>query len=174
MCTTDDDALAEKLRALRIHGRTGTYYHESVGTASRLDAIQAAVLAVKLKYLDSWTAARARNAALYCKFFTERHVPVILPRAAEWQTRHVFHQYTIRCERRDELQKFLKSNGVGCEVYYPLSLHEQPCFAGLGYQRGDFPVSEDLARTVLALPIHSDLAPEQIEHAVALIADFYS
>ncbi|MGH9557759.1 MAG: DegT/DnrJ/EryC1/StrS family aminotransferase, partial [Bryobacteraceae bacterium] len=161
MCTTNDDTLSEKLRALRIHGRTGAYFHESVGTASRLDALQAAVLAVKLNYLDAWTSARARNASLYCKLFTDRGVPVILPRAAAWQTRHVFHQYVIRCERRDELQKFLGSNCVGCEVYYPLALHEQPCFSSLGYKRGDFPVGEQLAATVLALPIHSDLAPEQ-------------
>lgn len=174
LCTTNDDELAAKLRALRVHGRTGTYYHEWVGMASRMDGIQAAVLGVKFKHLDSWSDGRARNAALYCRLLTAAKVPVIAPRPAEYQTRHIFHQYVIRCLRdRDGLQKFLKANGVGSEVYYPLSLHQQPCFADLGYREGDFPVSEELAKTVLALPVHSDLTERQIERVVELIAEFY-
>jgi dTDP-4-amino-4,6-dideoxygalactose transaminase len=177
LCTTNDDGLAARLRALRVHGRTGTYYHEFVGMASRMDAIQAAVLAVKLKYLDSWSDRRGRNAAFYCGFLTPLlpKVPVIAPGFRAYRTRYIFHQYVIRCLRdRDGLQKYLKANSVGTEVYYPLSLHQQPCFAGLGYRAGDFPVSEELARTVLALPVHSDLRPEQIEHAVDLIKKFYT
>jgi len=174
LCTTNDDALAAKLRALRVHGRTGTYYHEFVGMASRMDGIQAAALGVKFKHLDAWSDGRARNAALYCRLLTSAGVPVIAPRPAEYQTRHIFHQYVIRCARdRDGLQKYLKAKGVGSEVYYPLALHQQPCFAGLGYSAGDFPVSEELARTVLALPVHSDLREGQIEYVVSRIEEFY-
>ena len=172
LCTTNDDQLAERLRALRVHGRTGSYYHEWVGLATRLDAIQAAVLAVKLPHLDAWSDARTRNAELYRKLLAES--TVVLPRAAAYQTRHIFHQFVIRCPRdRDGLQKHLRAHGVGCEIYYPLSLHEQPCFADLGYEAGAFPVSEELARTVLALPIHSDLTPEQIEYVAVTIEKFF-
>jgi dTDP-4-amino-4,6-dideoxygalactose transaminase len=175
LCTTSDKALAERLRALRVHGRTGTYYHQWVGVASRLDAIQAAILGVKLNYLDGWSDGRARNAALYQELMAGRDVPVILPRQAAYQTRHIYHQFVVRCLRdRDGLEKHLKANGVGCEIYYPLSLHQQPCFAGLGHAAGAFPVSEDLARTVLALPIHSGLGPEQIEFVAGLIRSFYA
>ncbi len=174
LVTTNDEALAAKLRALRVHGRTGTYFHEWVGLASRLDAMQAAILGVKLNYLDGWSERRACNAALYRKLFDTRKVPVIAPKPGAHQTRHIFHQFVIRAERRDDLQKFLKSQGIGCEVYYPLSLHEQPCFADLGYSRGDFPVSEMLASTVLALPVHGDLNDAQIEYVVEKIAEFYS
>jgi dTDP-4-amino-4,6-dideoxygalactose transaminase len=174
LCTTNDDVLAEKLRALRVHGRTGAYYHEWVGMASRMDAIQAAALAVKLNHLDGWSNGRARNAALYCRLFAERPLPVIAPRPQAYQTRHIFHQYVIRCERdRDGLQRYLKAHGVGSEIYYPLPLHQQPCFADLGHSAGDFPVSEKLAGTVLALPVHSDLTPEQITRVVNLIQAFY-
>ena len=174
MCTTNDEALAERLRALRVHGRTGTYFHEWVGVASRLDAIQAAVLGVKLKYLDGWSERRACNAALYRKLFEARNVPVIAPRPGAHQTRHIFHQFVIRCQDRDGLQKHLKSQGIGSEVYYPISLHEQPCFADLGYSRGDFPVSEELARTVLALPVHAELTDQQIEYVADAIQAFYA
>jgi dTDP-4-amino-4,6-dideoxygalactose transaminase len=174
LCTTGDAALAEKLRALRVHGRTNTYYHQWVGVASRLDAVQAAVLDVKLNYLDGWSAGRARNADLYRKLIAERHVPVIPPQPTVYQTRHIYNQFVIRCPRdRDGLQSYLKSHGVGCEVYYPLSLHQQPCFADLGYPAGAFPVSEQLAQSTLALPIYAELAPEQIEHVVSLIGSFY-
>ncbi len=173
MCTTNDESIANRLRALRVHGRTGTYFHESVGLASRLDAIQAAVLGMKLKYLDGWSDRRACNASLYRKLLAD--TPVVAPKPASYQTRHIFHQFVIRCPRdRDGLREFLKSKGVGNEVYYPISLHEQPCFAGLGYSRGDFPVSEDLARTVLALPVHSDLTEAQIGYVVDQIRAFYS
>jgi dTDP-4-amino-4,6-dideoxygalactose transaminase len=173
LCTTDDEKLAERLRALRIHGRTGTYYHEWIGVASRLDAMQACILGVKLDHLDSWTASRIRNATLYTGLLGNRDLPITLPQPGVHQNRHIFHQFVIRCADRDRLQQHLKSCGIGTEVYYPLSLHQQPCFADLGYAAGDFPVSEELARTVLALPIHSDLRPEQIEYVAESIAGFY-
>src|SRR5579875_11172 len=171
LCTTNDEALAGRLRALRVHGRTGAYFHEWVGLASRLDAIQAAVLAVKFKYLDSWSEQRACNAALYRRLFEEQNLPLVPPRPAPYQTRHIFHQFVVRCPRgRDEVQKQLKSHGIASEVYYPLPLHEQPCFADLGYKRGDFPDREALARTVLALPVHPGLSEAQIRHVVATLA----
>ncbi len=173
ICTTADPALAEKLRALRMHGRTNTYYHEWVGVASRLDAIQAAILEVKLGYLDGWSAGRARNADLYRQLIAERNISVIPPRPAVYQTRHIYNQFVVRCTRdRDQLQVYLKSHGVGCEIYYPLSLHQQPCFADLGYKPGAFPVSEQLAKSTLALPIYSELIPGQIEYVVGLIEPF--
>jgi dTDP-4-amino-4,6-dideoxygalactose transaminase len=173
MCTTDDERLAERMRALRIHGRTGTYYHEWIGVASRLDAMQAVILAVKLRHLDDWSDQRTRNARLYTELFAEYQVPVTVPLPAPYQNRHIFHQFVIRCADRDRLQQYLKSRGIGTEIYYPLALHQQPCFADLGYSAGDFPVSEDLASTVLALPIHSDLESAQIKHVVESIAAFY-
>jgi dTDP-4-amino-4,6-dideoxygalactose transaminase len=173
LCTTNDEALAAKLLALRVHGRTGTYYHEFVGMASRMDAIQAAILEVKLKHLDDWSDRRTRHAALYAKLLAG--VPVIVPRPAPYQTRHIFHQFVIRAGRdRDRLQQFLKSRGIGSEIYYPLALHQQPCFSGLGYSAGDFPVSEELARTVLALPIHSDLTTPQIEYVATQIRAYFN
>ena len=174
LCTTDDEHLAERMRALRIHGRTGTYYHEWIGVASRLDGMQAAILGVKLDHLDEWSDARTRNAALYAELFGRHEIPVILPKAAVYQNRHIFHQYVIRARDRDRLREHLKSRGISTDVYYPLSLHQQPCFADLGYSTGDFPVSENLAKTVVALPVHSDLRPEQIEHVVESIAAFYA
>jgi dTDP-4-amino-4,6-dideoxygalactose transaminase len=173
LCTTNDETLAAKLGALRIHGRTGTYYHEWVGMASRMDAIQAAILEVKLKHLDAWSDGRARNAAHYAELLKD--TPVIVPRPAPYQTRHIFHQFVIRAGRdRDGLQQFLKSRGIGSEIYYPLALHQQPCFSGLGYSAGDFPVSEELARTVLALPVHSDLTTAQIEYVAAQTHTYFT
>jgi dTDP-4-amino-4,6-dideoxygalactose transaminase len=174
LVTTNDAGLAARLKALRIHGRTGKYFHEWVGVNSRLDALQAAVLQVKLRHLDAWTAGRRRNAELYRKLFAERNVPVTAPQSASYQTRHIYNQFVIRCSRRDELQKHLKDNAVGNEIYYPLPLHLQPCFAGLGYKAGDFPVSEDLAKATLALPIYAELAPADIEYVVDLIQSFYA
>jgi dTDP-4-amino-4,6-dideoxygalactose transaminase len=170
ICTSSDESLAAKLRALRVHGRTGAYFHESVGVASRLDAIQAAILEVKLRYLDAWSDGRARNAALYRQLFAERRVPVTAPCPAPYQTRHIYNQFVIRCRHdRDGLRKHLAENGVGSEIYYPLPLHQQPCYADLGYRAGDFPVSEELAQTTLALPVYAELRPEQIEHVVGSI-----
>jgi dTDP-4-amino-4,6-dideoxygalactose transaminase len=172
LCTTDNEALANRLRALRVHGRTGMYYHEWTGVASRLDAMQAAILAVKLAHLDGWSDARVRNACLYRDLLAD--VPALtLPQPAAYQNRHIFNQFVIRCADRDRLQQHMKAQGVGTEIYYPLSLHQQPCFAHLGYREADFPVSEELARTALALPIHSDLRREQIEYVADQIRKFY-
>ena len=139
MMTTSDEGLCERLRSLRVHGSTRKYHHEMVGYNSRLDALQAAVLNVKLRYLDTWNEARRRNADLYRESFTGSNSPVTLPVAAPYQSRHVWNQFVIRCPERDSMRRHLAENGVGTEVYYPLPLHMQPCFAGLGYKAAIFP-----------------------------------
>jgi dTDP-4-amino-4,6-dideoxygalactose transaminase len=176
MMTTNDDALAARLGILRVHGMEPKYYHSIVGICSRLDALQAAVLAVKLKYLDEWSNARRRNAALYDQLFkeaglTEVLTPKVHPAPAE--CRHIFHQYTIRCPRRDELRAHLQASGIGVEVYYPLPLHQQECFAFLGYKPGDLPVTETSALECLSLPIYPELTSEQQQYVVETIARFY-
>ncbi len=174
LCTTNEEELARRLRALRMHGRTGAYFHEWIGLNSRLDAMQAAILSVKLRHLDRWSEGRARNAALYRTLLAERNVPVRAMQPAPFQSRHVYNQFIIGCPRhRDGLQKYLKEHGVGSEIYYPLPLHLQPCYADLGYAAGAFPVSEELSRTTLALPIYAELVPEQIDYVVRLIHSFY-
>ena len=173
MLTTDDAALDARLRALRQHGGVTRYVHEWVGWNSRLDALQAAVLSVKLRYLDEWTEARRANAALYTRLFAASGAPVATPVIAPYATRHVTNQYVIRCPRRDELRAFLTERGIGNEVYYPIPLHLQKCFACLGYGPGSFPVSERLAKETLALPVHPELAPADIERVVAKVAEFY-
>jgi dTDP-4-amino-4,6-dideoxygalactose transaminase len=170
--TTDDSSLAERLTALRVHGRTGKYFHEWIGVNSRLDALQAAVLSVKLRYLDEWTAGRQRNADLYRKRLAS--APVVLPTLTDYQTRHVYNQFSIRSARRDELQAYLKQHGIGSEVYYPLPLHLQPCYSSLGYHRGDFPVSEKLAEESVALPIHSELSASDIDYICDTIRSFHA
>jgi dTDP-4-amino-4,6-dideoxygalactose transaminase len=172
--TTDDTALAERLRALRVHGRTGKYFHQWIGVNSRLDALQAAVLRVKLRYLDGWSAGRERNAGHYRTLMAKLAVPVIPAKPAVYQTRHVYNQFVIRCEQRDGLQAHLKKHGIGSEVYYPLPLHLQPCYSDLGHKKGDFPVSEKLASESLALPIHSELADEEIDHVCESVRAFYA
>jgi len=171
MVTTDDEALAGRLKVLRMHGRTGKYIHEVVGVNSRLDALQAAILQVKLAHLDEWTEGRRKNAANYRELL--KGAPVIPPMPADYQTRHIYNQFVIRCPRRDELQAFLREYGVGSEVYYPLPLHLQECFSSLGYKAGDFPVSERLSGETLALPIHSELSREDIEYVCERICSFY-
>jgi dTDP-4-amino-4,6-dideoxygalactose transaminase len=174
MCTAQDPAVADRLRALRVHGSRKKYYHEMVGVNSRLDALQAAILEVKLKYLDVWTESRQRNADTYRRLTAQLGVPVAVPRPTEYQTRHIYNQFVIRCERRDELQNFLHKHGVGTEVYYPLPLHLQPCFESLGYKPGSLPVSEKLAKESLALPIYPELQPEDIEYVTGLLRSFYN
>ncbi len=172
MVTTDDEALAGRLKVLRMHGRTGTYIHDVVGLNSRLDALQAAILSVKLAHLDEWTEGRRKNADLYRELL--RGVAVTLPVPADYQTRHIYNQFVIRCPRRDELRAHLRERGIGSEVYYPLPLHLQTCFASLGYKTGDFPVSERLSGEVLALPIHSELTREDIEYVCESVRSFYA
>ncbi len=173
MLTTNDAALAERLAALRIHGRTGKYLHQWIGINSRLDALQAAILRVKFRYLDDWTAGRQANAAQYRSRLAELDIPVVPTTPASYQTRHVYNQFVIRCPQRDALQKRLKEHGIGSEVYYPLPLHLQPCYAELGYKQGDFPVSEMLAGESLALPVHSELPAEDIDYICGSIQAFY-
>jgi len=172
MMTTNDAGLADRLRALRVHGSRRKYYHEWVGWNSRLDALQAAVLRVKLKYLDSWTQGRQRNAALYQQLLAG--TPVTLPAAAPYQTRHVWNQFVIRCRRRDELRAHLTAAGIGTEIYYPLPLHLQDCFHGLGYKVGDFPEAERAAQEVLALPVQAELGESEISWISDTIRSFYA
>jgi dTDP-4-amino-4,6-dideoxygalactose transaminase len=173
MLTTNDEELARRLTAMRVHGRTGKYFHEWIGINSRLDALQAAILRVKFRYLDGWTAGRQRNADQYRATLAKLSVPVVPAEPTGYQTRHVYNQFVIRSAKRDELQAHLKSAGIGSEIYYPLPLHLQPCYAELGYKRGDFPISEKLAVESLALPVHAELAADDVDYICDSIRSFY-
>jgi dTDP-4-amino-4,6-dideoxygalactose transaminase len=165
MVTTNSAEFAERVRMLRNHGFKTKYHNELLGGNFRLDALQAAVLRVKLRFLDRWTEARQKNAAEY------RKLPppdAVLP--AEVSGRHVYNQFVIRHPRRDALIEHLKSQRIGCEVYYPVPLHLQTCFAGIGHHPGDFPVSERAARETLAIPIYPELTPEMIRRIACAIA----
>jgi len=206
MVTTNDAALAEKLKILRAHGSKPKYYHHLVGGNFRLDALQAAVLLVKLKYLDTWSNKRRQNAAYYSSLFQQSGLVekgFVFPPKAVWESGsainpqsppaiaspqarragairnpklvgHIYNQYVIRAKRRDELRAYLGEHGVGTEVYYPLPLHLQSCFAELGYKAGDFPESEKAAAETLALPIYPELEPGQQEYVVARVNSFYA
>ncbi|HUG40841.1 MAG TPA: DegT/DnrJ/EryC1/StrS family aminotransferase [Longimicrobiales bacterium] len=168
MITTSDDALADRLRKLRVHGGRQMYHHEMVGTNSRLDAIQAAVLRAKLPHLDAWTGARRANAARYDEAFASVEgitAPLVAP-----ETHHVYNQYTVRVEDRDAVRARLEEAGIGSGIYYPVPLHLQPCFSELGNAEGDFPVSERLAGEVLSLPVYPELTREQQERVIAAVA----
>lgn len=167
MLVTQDERLATRLRRLRMHGGAKQYYHDEVGYNSRLDALQAAVLAAKFPHLSHWSAARRANAAYYDSAFAdlaEIRTPVI-----EAANESIFNQYTIRVERRDELQAHLKSKGIGQAIYYPLPLHLQPCFAYLGHKEGAFPEAERASREVLSLPIYPELASAQLDEVVGTV-----
>ena len=174
MVTTNDKALAESIAMLRVHGSRVRYVHEAIGINSRLDALQAAVLLVKLKRLDQWAEGRRRNAARYVQLFTQAQLTdrVTLPVVGQDNV-HVFNQFTLRVQKRDELRSYLKDQGVGTEVYYPLPLHLQNCYRDLGYPKGSFPQSERAAEDVLSLPIYAELSDEQLEYVVQMIAAFY-
>ena len=174
LMTTDDNGLADALAMLRVHGSRVRYLHEAVGINSRLDALQAAVLHVKLKYLDRWTEGRRRNAERYERLFTQAQLldRVLLP-VTKPGNFHVYNQYTVRVRQRDELRNFLKERGVGSEVYYPLPMHLQNCYHDLGYHKGSFPVSERAAEEVLSLPIYAELTEEQQAYVVQMIGEFY-
>jgi len=186
LLTTTDDELAERLRVLRVHGSKPKYYHKWVGCNSRLDALQAAVLRVKLKYLDGWTEGRQRNAAFYDAAFAEAGAgdssipltdggfPLRYPNPAPKAARHIYNQYVIRvpADRRDALIAHLKANDIGCEIYYPIPLHLQECFSQLGGKPGDFPESEAAARETLALPIYAELNDAQRQHVVEKVVAF--
>lgn len=174
MVTTNSEAAADRLRLLRVHGSRPKYHHKIVGGNFRLDALQAAAVAAKLKYLEGWHEKRRQHAATYNRLIGERGLADTLRAPQEIFPRHIYHQYVIRVpERRDELMAFLKQKGVGAEVYYPVPMHLQECFAGLGYRRGDFPESEKAAAETLALPISPELTAEQQEYVVAVIGDFF-
>ena len=174
MISTNNEALAGRLKALRVHGRTRDYFHEWIGVNSRLDALQAAVLRVKFRHLDAWTEGRQNHAARYRARLASLAAPVIPAEPTVYQTRHVYNQFVIRAPRRDALRAHLKKQGIGSEIYYPLPLHMQPCYADLGYKQGDFPVSEKLASESLALPVHAEIAAEDIDYVCDAISDFYA
>ncbi len=187
LVTTNDDELAAKLRILRVHGGKPKYYHKIIGGNFRIDALQAAVLNVKLPHLDSWTKRRQENADLYTKLFIEKGLSesegklefdeknkVLLPdpvyKKYNLKYYHIYNQYVIRVANRDEVRKRLTEKEIGTEIYYPVPFHMQECFAYLGYKKGDFPVSEMCAASSIALPIYPELTSEQIEYVVDSIS----
>jgi len=174
MVVTNDDELAGKIAVLRVHGSKPKYYHAFIGINSRLDVLQAVVLMTKLKYLDAWSDRRCKNALIYNQLFADRMSDgaVVTPVIPDGY-RHIFNQYVIRVENRDNLRDYLGERGIGNEIYYPVSLHLQECFSYLGYRKGDLPVSEEAARTTLALPIYPELARDMQEYVVDTIAGFY-
>jgi dTDP-4-amino-4,6-dideoxygalactose transaminase len=169
--TTQNADLAQKIRMLRTHGQEfQSYSHTMVGTNSRLDEIQAAILRVKMQHLEKWNQQRCHHAAFYNSRFS--HLPLSLPQIEPGNSSN-FHQYVIRCEERDRLRSFLKSHGIGTAIYYPTILPLQPCFLHLGYKEGDFPEAELCAKTSLALPIYPELTNEQLEYVVHHISQFF-
>jgi dTDP-4-amino-4,6-dideoxygalactose transaminase len=183
LVTTSSTEMAAHMRRLRNHGSPRRYIHEELGWNSRLDAIQAAILRVKLKYVEGWNESRRQRAARYDQLFAaagmtstgrqpENVAPIQLPQTSDGAN-HVFHQYVIRAYRREELREFLTARKIGTEVYYPIPLHLQPCFVYLGYREGDFPEAERAAREALALPMFPELTEDEQRRVVASIADFY-
>ena len=174
MVVTNDGEIAARVRLLRTHGGARRYYHSVVGYNSRLDELQAAILRVKLAHLAGWNEGRRRNAAAYEADFSAAgltpHVtaPPVLP-----DRDHIYHQYVVRCQRRDELKAHLTAKGIGTEIYYPVSLHQQECFGYLGYRPSDFPHSRKAAQETLALPVYAELSAEQRSYVVSSIAEFY-
>ena len=175
LCTANDAELAESMRVLRVHGGKPKYFHAVIGGNFRIDELQAAVLRVKLKYLDGWTEARRRNAAFYDAAFAAAGLAgkVSTPRAAN-NGRHIFNQYVIRVQNRDALKDFLTAHGIGTEIYYPVPLHLQKCFAYLNHAAGAYPESERAAEETLALPIYPELEEAQLKAVVASVAGFYN
>jgi dTDP-4-amino-4,6-dideoxygalactose transaminase len=169
MVLTQDDEIGDRIRLLRVHGSRPKYYHKIVGFNSRLDAIQAAVLSAKLAHLDRWTQGRRQKAQAYDKFFESS--PVVTP-AIERGNSHIFHQYTIRVARRDDLRAHLASKDIGTEIYYPVPLHLQECFRSLGYKQGDMPESERAARECLSLPVYPELTADQQEYVASTVLEF--
>lgn len=191
LVTTNDDRLAQRLKILRVHGGEPKYYHKIIGGNFRLDALQAAIISVKLPYLNSWSDKRRKNAETYTKFFIERELAteegrikfdsknkVLLPKAiykanaAAAKNYHIYNQYIIRVEKRDELRKYLAEKEISTEIYYPVPFHKQECFSYLGYKPGDFPIAEQAADTSIALPIYPELTIEQLTYVVDTIQEF--
>ncbi|MFO7445244.1 MAG: DegT/DnrJ/EryC1/StrS family aminotransferase [Ignavibacteriaceae bacterium] len=185
LVVTDNDELYEKLHIMRVHGGKPKYYHKVIGGNFRLDALQAAVISVKLPHLDSWSAKRRKNAEIYTQLFIQAGLSgeegktsfnpknkVLLPKAiykdkaGSVKNYHIYNQYIIRVENRDDVRKYLTDNNISTEIYYPIPFHLQECFADLGYQKGDFPNSEFSADTSIALPIYPELTEEQLKYVV--------
>ena len=169
MMVTNNKELADKMKMLRVHGSSPKYYHKVVGINSRLDAIQAAALSVKLKYLDQWNEARRRNAGLYNQLLSEKDI--ITPKEAS-ACKHIYNQYTIRVKDRDNLREYLKVKGIATEIYYPLPLHLQECFKDLGYKKGDFPESESAAKETLSIPVYPELTEGEIREVASAICNY--
>lgn len=170
---TNNLSLAKKVRMLHVYGtkdEKSQYHHIIQGYNSRLDALQAAILRVKLKYLEEWNKQRAKNAALYNGLLAG--LPVFMPYVAEWAD-SVFHLYVIRAERRDELQKFLAAKGIATGLHYPIPIHLQPAYKDLAYKKGDFPVCEKAVKEILSLPIGPELKEKEIKHIAGNIREFY-
>jgi dTDP-4-amino-4,6-dideoxygalactose transaminase len=171
MMTTQDTALADRLKRLRLHGGAKQYHHEEVGLNSRLDTLQAAILLAKLPHLAGWSAGRRARAARYDAAFAgleNVRTPVTDP-----ANEHIFHQYTLRASRRDELRTFLQSRNIGSMIYYPTALHLQPCFADLGYSMGSLPVTEQAMKEVISLPIYPELTDAQQDEVIGAVREFY-
>jgi dTDP-4-amino-4,6-dideoxygalactose transaminase len=171
LMVTSDDQVAARLRTLRLHGGAKQYHHDEVGTNSRLDTLQAAILLAKLPHLAGWSGRRRDHAAYYTAALAA--VGGVTPPVVERNNEHIFHQYTLRVERRDELQAHLKGQGIGTAVYYPIPLHLQTCFSHLGYKPGRLPAAERAARDVLSLPIYPELARAQQDYVIDGIRGFY-
>jgi dTDP-4-amino-4,6-dideoxygalactose transaminase len=170
MIVTNDDKLEEMCRKLRVHGAKPKYYHKIVGYNSRLDALQAAILGVKFNYLDTWHQGRRAKASKYDEMLSVENIKTPVVRDYNY---HIFHQYTVRAERRDQLQSYLREKGISTVVYYPLPLHIQECFSDLGYKEGDFPVAEKASKEVLSLPVFPELRENELQEVVENIEDFY-
>lgn len=175
LITTRDQLVAERLRLLRVHGSRSEYHHHFIGMNSRLDALQAAILQVKFQHLANWTSKRQAHADSYQRLFHECGLDerLTLPVVASGNS-HVYNQFTIRTPERDELSAYLTSHGIGNRIYYPVPLHLQECYQALGYQKGDFPVSEQLSQEVLSLPIYPELTPDQLQYVVDAIKAFFA
>ena len=195
LVVTNDDKLAETLKIKRVHGGKPKYYHKVIGGNFRLDALQAAIIGVKLPHLNEWSEKRRKNAALYTELFVKHNLAecegvtvinennkVLLPKAVYkdksekpgMSNHHIYNQYVIRVEKRDELKNYLMENDIGTEIYYPIPFHLQECFDYLGYKEGDFPNAEFAAKSSLALPIYPELTRDQIKYVVGKINDFYA
>jgi len=173
--TTNSDEFFDKLRLLRVHGSHSKYYHNNVGGNFRLDAFQAAIVSIKLNYLDGWTEARQANADKYRELFIDAGLDDIVNLPTEKENRHIYNQFVISLkEKRDDLRTFLTDAGIGTEIYYPVSMHLQDCFSNLNYRKGDFSVSEYAASHTLALPVYPELSYEQQAYVVERIKEFYS
>ncbi|MFH1454433.1 MAG: DegT/DnrJ/EryC1/StrS family aminotransferase [Armatimonadota bacterium] len=170
LVTTNDDKLAEKIQILRVHGSKVKYFHDYIGINSRLDALQAAILSIKLKYIDKWNKGRGTIAKKYTEKLkgSKTETPYM-----KEDRDHIFHQFTIKVPDRDQLQEFLKTRGVSTFIYYPLSLHLQPVYENLGYKKGSFPVAEDVQNKVLSLPAFPELTDDEIDYVTGSIKEFY-